>query len=209
MIIFLDEERAYLYWVAHHRAGYVLDAFRKPTKSRLMLHRATCAEIKASPSRRTHWTTGRHLKACALEAESLKSWALEQAQAEPKSCPSCLADGSASPTLHLSHLDKEVLSFVLEVATLHLDDHDAGYLLTVGRTAKCLAKTPGQLAATLERLVEQQLLKVVGTVRPGEQLPVHCQLLPTVSAMRTLPAFQELSDAEIEAELAALSTDHP
>jgi hypothetical protein len=206
MILFLDEERAYSYWVAHHRAGYVLDCFRKPTKSQLTLHRATCAETKVSASKRTHWTTGRHLKACSLDLDELKAWVGEQTQAEPKLCPACLLDDShVDRPLHLSHLDKEVLSFVLEVATLHLDDRDASYLLTVGKTAKCLAKTPGQLSATLHRLAEQGLLKLVGKTKPAEAAPANCQLLPTVAAMRTLPAFQTARNEEIEAELATLA----
>jgi hypothetical protein len=93
----------------------------------------------------------------------------------------------------------------LEVATLHLDDRDASYLLTVGKTARCLAKTPGQLTATFQRLVDQGLLTLSNQVRQGEAAPVQCQLMPTVAAMKTLPAFQDLSDAEIEAELATLT----
>jgi hypothetical protein len=207
MIVFLDEERAYLYWVAHHRAGYVLDCLRKPTKSRLLLHRATCPEIKASHARRTHWTTGRHQKACSLDIEELKSWAMEQAHAEPKTCPTCLTgELEHDQPLHLNHLDKEVLAFVLEVATLHLDDRDASYLLTVGKAAKCLAKTPGQLTATFQRLVDQGLLTLSCKVGQGATPPIHCQLMPTVAAMKTLPAFQAVSDAEIEVELATLSS---
>ena len=208
MIVFLDEERAYLYWVAHHRTGFVLDCFRKPSKSRLMVHRANCAEIKASASKHTHWTTGRHMKACSLDVEPLKAWAVEQAGTEPQLCATCMVeepDGHAP--VHLSHLEKEVLSFVLEVAALHLDDRDAGFLLTVGKTAKCLAKTPGQLNAALCRLAESGLLKVVGKTKPGEPTPSNCQLLPTVAAMKTLPAYTDLSDQEIEAELAILANE--
>ena len=32
MILFLDEDRAYLPWVTRHRNGFVLDCHRKPTK---------------------------------------------------------------------------------------------------------------------------------------------------------------------------------
>ena len=209
MIIFIDEERAYLYWVAHHRAGFVLDCFRKPNKSRLMVHRATCAEIKASTSKHTHWTTGRHMKACSLDVEAIKTWAIEQTGTEPQLCSTCMAttevSGGHAP-VHLSHLEKEVLSCVLEVAALHLDDRDAGYLLTVGKTAKCLAKTPGQLNAALGHLAESGLLKVVGKTKVGEPTPSNCQLLPTVAAMKTLPAYTDLSEEEIETELATLAT---
>jgi hypothetical protein len=78
MILFLDEDRAYLSWVTHHRNGFVLDCNRKPTKHHLILHRAICPEIKHSATKTTHWTTGHHMKACSLNAEELKTWALRQ-----------------------------------------------------------------------------------------------------------------------------------
>jgi hypothetical protein len=207
MIIFLDEERAYLHWVAHHRAGYVLDSLRKPTKRRLALHRSTCPQIKSSASKRTHWTTGRQMKICSLEREALQRWAVEQAGTEPAPCPSCLGAADAPPEgrpAHLTHLDKEVLSCVLEIATLHLDDPDTSYRLTVGTMAKCLAKSPGQLSAALCRLADDGFLELAVKVAPGEAAPANCRLLPTIEAMKTLPAFQALSDQEIRAELAAL-----
>lgn len=207
MIIFLDEELAYLSWVTHHREGFVLDCFRRPSKSRLALHRATCPEIKGSSSKRSHWTTGRHMKACSLDENSLKMWVVEQSRDEPQNCPKCLSDDPPAQRepLRLSHLDREVLSFVLEVALLHLDEHDGGYLLTVGKTAHCLAKTPGQLNASLQRLVEGGLLTLVATAAPGGPPPNADQIYPTVPAMKTLPAFKDLSDGEIESELASLT----
>ncbi|HUY91312.1 MAG TPA: hypothetical protein VMV10_21420 [Pirellulales bacterium] len=218
MILFLDEERTYLHWIAHHRAGFVLDCYRKPTKSRLVLHRATCPEIKASAGKRTHWTTGRHMKACALEREALTAWAVEQAQAEPKLCPSCweTSDSQDDSTdhskggegaAHLSRLESEVLTFVLEVAALHLDDRDASYRLTVGKTAQCLSKTPGQFNAALGRLAEAGLLKLVGKIKPGEPAPPGGRLLPTVAALKMLPAYEGFNDEAIEAELASLADE--
>lgn len=208
MIIFLDEELAYLSWVTHHRAGFVLDCLRPPSKGRRTLHRAVCPEIKTSSKKRTHWTTGRHMKACAMDEESLKTWAAEQTGAALRDCPQCLSDDGSSQQigpLHLSHLDREVLSFVLEVALLHLDERDGGYLLTVGKTAKCLVKTPGQLNASVRRLAQEGLLKMVGAATQSEPLPVDCQVYPTVSSLKTLPAFKEVPEAEIESELATLT----
>lgn len=210
MILFLDEERAYLYWVAHHRTGFVLDCSRKPTKNRLVLHRATCPEIKAAAGKHTHFTSGRRMKACALEPAALTAWAVEQTGAEPKLCPAC-AESAAAPAAegaaHLSRLENEVLSLVLEVASLHLDDRDASYRLTVGKTAQCLAKTPGQLNAALGRLAEAGLLKLVGKLKAGEPPPPAGRVLPTAAAMKTLPAYQDLSDEAIEAELALLAEE--
>ena len=88
MIIFLDEEGAYHSWVTHHRPGYVLDWLRKPTKKRPVMHRATCELVRRSKTKRTHWTTGRHLKACALDAEELSAWAAAEG-GDVEYCQTC------------------------------------------------------------------------------------------------------------------------
>ena len=90
MILFLDEDRAYLSWVTHHRSGFVLDCHRKPTKHHLILHRAIRPAIKHSATKTTHWTTGHHMKACSLNADELKTWAHEQTGANASGCVSCL-----------------------------------------------------------------------------------------------------------------------
>ena len=205
MIIFLDEELAYLSWVTHHRAGFVLDCPRPPAKGRRVLHRAVCPEIKVSTSKRTHWTTGPHMKACSLEEEPLRAWAAKQGGSTLQNCPKCLANGAPqSEAPRLSHLDREVLSFVLEVTLLHLDQRDGAYLLTVGKTAHCLAKTPGQLNASLQRLIQAGLL-TMDDQSPNGPPTTGSQIYPTVTAMRSLPAFKDLSNAEIALELAALT----
>jgi hypothetical protein len=194
MILFLDEDRAYLSWVTHHRRGFVLDGNRKPTKHHLMLHRATCPEIKHSATKTTPWTTGHHLKACSLNAEELKAWAKEETGADPNGCVSCLVTDEPNPAdqpIHLTKLDQEILSFVLEVVTLHLDEGSGDYWLNVGMVAKCLDKTPAQLSAALSRLVVDGLLIVTEKWKPVEPLPTKCGLLPTVLAMKTLAAYQE------------------
>ncbi len=210
MILFMDEDRAYLSWVTHHRSGFVLDCGRKPSKHHLMLHRATCPSIKHSATKKTHWTTGQHMKACSLDSEELKAWAREQADAEPSDCDSCLiaAEHHAQDhPLHLTKLDQEILSFVLELATFNLDDETGAYWLSVGMVAKCLDKTPGQLSAALHRLVDDGMLTFTEKVKPAEPLSVTCGLFPTVLAMKTLPANQDRSDEEIEIEMKALTRE--
>lgn len=210
MILFMDEDRAYLAWVTHHRCGFVLDCSRKPSKHHLMLHRATCPSVKHSATKKTHWTTGQHMKACSLDAEELKAWAREQTEAEPSGCVDCLIapdqHGQEMP-LHLTKLDQEILSFVLEVAALHLDEGSGPYWLNVGMVAKCLAKTPGQLSAALGRLVVDGLLRTAEKWNAGEPSPTKGCLLPTILAMKTLPSYQECSDEDIEAEIRLLAGD--
>jgi hypothetical protein len=107
--------------------------------------------------------------------------------------------------LHLTKLDHEILSFVLEVATLHLDEEGEAYWLNVGMVAKCLDKTPAQLSAAFHRLVDDGMLKFTEKSKPAEPLSVKCGLFPTVIAMKTLPAYQDRSDEEIGIEMKALT----
>lgn len=207
MILYLNEDRAYLYWVAHHRDGFVLDCGRPPHVGHGTLHRAVCPKIKQAKTRKTHWTTGRHMKACSLDAEELQAWAAEQTKAALKTCPDCLAEQppAEEQPIHLTKTDRELLSFVLEVSALHLDDADNYYALNVGAAAKCLRKTPGQLAASLRRLVADGLVTLVGETQPDKAVPASCPLLPTAAALRTLPIYESASDEEVDAELAKLT----
>ena len=63
----MDEERAYRYWITHHRHGFVLEGRHRPKFGHFMLHRATCAELKSPHAKRTHETTGGRMKACATD----------------------------------------------------------------------------------------------------------------------------------------------
>jgi hypothetical protein len=205
MILYLNEDRAYLSWVAHHRGGYVLDCSRQPRAGHVVLHRSTCAKIKHAEAKKSHWTTGRHMKACSQDRAELVAWAMEQTQAEPTVCPDCLIEQPADDhPVHLTRIDRDVLSFVLEVAALHLDESDDYYALTVGAAAKCLGKTAGQLSASFHRLVADGLLKVVGKTAAAELISPNCALLPTVKALRTLPVYQSASDEEVAGDLARL-----
>src|SRR5947207_1006333 len=111
MIVFLNDDRAYHSWVTHHRRGFVLDSHRRPAKHAAVLHRASCSDVKHSQTKKTHWTTGPHLKACSLDADELRAWATQETGSEPTDCPSCLAAEEVHPDdhpLHLTKLDKEI-----------------------------------------------------------------------------------------------------
>lgn len=204
MIVFLDEDRAYLNWVTHHRAGFVLDCLRHPTKAHLVLHRATCPEIKHSSSKRTHWTTGKHMKGCALDVEQLNVWATDQTEHEAADCPRCTPRQEVEVETHLTKLDHHILEYVLEIASVHVDECDFAYSLTVGMVARCFGKTEGQLMTAFRRLIDDGLLSVMGSVKPSDMLPSRCGVLPTAKAFRTMPAYAELDEQQIEAELRKL-----
>lgn len=210
MIVFLNEDRSYLNWVTHNRQGYVLDGRRRPKVRQLVLHRATCAEVKGSFKSRTHWTTAGRLKACALSLEELKVWAAEETDLAAVVCDNCrpgeenLSEESSSP--HLTKLAAEVLDYVVEAAVIHLDNEHPPYRLCVGDIAACFAKTPGQLSAALHQLVDMGLTVMHGRMAKDAPFGPKVLVFPTPDALRTLDAFREESDAALVAELEKL---HP
>ncbi|HWA96854.1 MAG TPA: hypothetical protein VG713_00105 [Pirellulales bacterium] len=208
MILFLDEDRAYLNWVTHHRGGFVLDCSRHPAKAHLVLHRARCAEVKQAANKRTHWTTGKHMKGCAIDAAELVQWAEQQTGHAPACCAICGPDrdlpANDGAEHHLTHLEREILSYVLEIAAYHLDADDHAYTLTVGMVARCLGKTEGQLTAAFQRLIDGELLTVSRALRPGEFYPPRTGVLPTAQALRTLEYYSDFNDKQLAGELQKL-----
>jgi hypothetical protein len=207
MILFLNEERAYLSWVAHHRKGYVLDGRHKPRLAQLALHRATCPTIKSAPSRRFHFTTGAKLKACSLDRHELAAWVAAQSGPAIAECVDCRPASDAPPAPggngHLSKLGREILDYVLDAAVIHFEHEYPPYRLSIADVAACFGKTPGQLRPALARLTEDGFLVWAGPTH-GASSALHQMLLPTGLALRTLPAFRDESDAAIAAELSKL-----
>jgi hypothetical protein len=208
MIIFLNDDRAYLYWVTHHRQGFVLDGKRKPKIGHLVVHRATCPEIKSTASRRAHWTTGSKMKACCLDRTELEAWAAEETGASPERCPRCdfekQESASREAQVHLSKLVREVLEYILEAAIIHFEIERPPYHLTVADIAACFGKTPAQISPALHRLLEAGFVTIQGHLGPAVSIPPKRVVLPTVTAIRTLEAFRAESDSTIQIELAKL-----
>ena len=208
MIIFLNDDRAYRYWVTHHRHGFVLDGRRKPKLSHLVVHRATCQEIKSSPAKHPHWTTGSKLKACSTDRAELEAWGLEETGAPPNPCPTCDAANHTAENpelhIHLSKLASEVLEYILEAALIHFEIDRPPYHLTVGDIAACFGKTTGQVSPVLHRLLEGGLIAVRGHVSTAAEFPPKRVVLPTAAAVRMLDAFKTEADSTIDAELAKL-----
>lgn len=102
----------------------------------------------------------------------------------------------------LSRLGRDILDYVLDAAVIHLEHAQPPYHLTIGDIAACFAKTPGQLVDALHRLSVAGLIMTIGSDRTMARQIVS----PTTAALRTLPAFAEASDAELQAELAKLQS---
>lgn len=117
MIIFIEEDEAYLHWVDDNRAGFVINTRRRPSPEYVVLHRATCPQI--STASRSNWTTNEYIKICSTEMGQLHAWA-RQLGGTPSPCGFCCRDLqvavppnvapqviSAAPALH----DGEVWQF--------------------------------------------------------------------------------------------------
>lgn len=207
MILFLDEDRAYLNWVTHHRQGFVLDCLRHLTKSHLFVHRATCPAIKHAESKRSHWTTGKHMKGCSLVLEQLITWAKDQTDHEPTFCPDCSPQSGEERETHLTRLDRNILDYVLDIASAHIEDDDSGYSLNIAMIARCFDKSEGQLMAALNRLSDEGLLIIQGALKPGMSPSPRSSVVPTIKALRTISAYRDVDDKQLEASLAKLDSD--
>jgi hypothetical protein len=211
MIIFIHEDRGYLNWVAHHHQGFVLDGRRRPKANHLVLHRATCPDIKRANSKRTSWTKGAKLKACSMDRDELMNWAVDESGNSARPCEKCRPaldtpkDGTGE--IHLTKLGADILDYVLDASLVHLDHEQPPYRLTVRDIAACFGKTSGQLSPALHRLVNDGLLTMDGTQRNAVAIPPKRIVWPTIRAFRTLPAFEAESDAMIQADLAKLQTN--
>ena len=194
-------------WLTHHRQGYVVDSKRKPTKNHLILHRATCSLIK--PHKRARLTTGAHVKACSLDVDELAAWAEEQTGGGLTACSECQPDheAPASGEEHEAHtltrLGKEAMSYVLDLAVMYLDGEERHYRPTVEAVGVYLDKTPKQIMPVVSRLIEDDYLEY----DPGASdapLSATTIIYPTKRAMRKIPAFDEMSDDALSAEMDSL-----
>ena len=210
MILYLDEDAAYLAWLAHHHAGFVVDWLRKPSRRRPTLHRASCPKMRLAKSRKTHWTTGRRLKACSLDQAELVAWAEQESGRSPADCEVCaprdeLAPGGTEPRA-VTKLGMDMLDYVVEVALIHLDNEHTDYSLNLGDVAAYVDKSMGQIAAAVQRLVESGLLRVEKNNDSEVDWRSEHLVFPTCEALKMLPAFENVPIGEIESELAGL--DH-
>lgn len=87
MIIFIEEDEAYLRWIDENPGGLVVNALRRPTPAYLKLHRATCPHI--STDKRSNWTGPDYIKVGSASLDELKAWALHEIGGQLQSCAFC------------------------------------------------------------------------------------------------------------------------
>jgi hypothetical protein len=72
MLTFDNDEEGYLHWVDVNRAGFVVNAPKRPGACPDMMHRASCAHI--TTKRRTNYTTTTFKKVCSVDRQELVDW---------------------------------------------------------------------------------------------------------------------------------------
>ena len=87
MIIFIAEDEAYLHWVDSNQSGFVVNTYRRPVSSYLVVHRATCPHV--STATRTNWTTKQYIKVCCRSLRELQNWAERELGGQLKNCAFC------------------------------------------------------------------------------------------------------------------------
>lgn len=153
------------------------------------------------------------MKACSEVRHELTEWAREQIGCEPKFCDVCdpasenlltaTATGQHAADHHLTKLENEIVSAVVESAVIHLDN-DLEYRLTIGDVAQYLSKTTGQISAAMRRLVAAQVLEIEPCPAGTNSLPATFRVFPTAVALGTVPAFANMTVAKLQRELAML-----
>jgi hypothetical protein len=147
----------------------------------------------------------------AVDTSSVGATAVKQSVAKPGAAGATTAasTGDDDENRPIPRLGRDILNYVLDVAIIHLEPDVRPYHLTVGDVAQCLRKTPRQLAATFERLVDEGLLAIGQAHGRGpdrdETRPIH----PTADALRTLEYYASRDRRTVNRDLAKLHEADP
>ena len=87
MIQFVDDDKGYVAWLEANAGGYVINSYRTPTLSYLMLHKATCQHLKTES--RSNWTRD-YRKTCSTDADELRRWARTAVGGNASECADCM-----------------------------------------------------------------------------------------------------------------------
>jgi hypothetical protein len=95
MIVFIGEDEAYLHWLDNNQSGFVVNTYRRPSSSYLVLHRATCPHV--STAARTNWTTKQYIKICSGSLRQLQDWAENELGGSLRRCTFCSLKSNRQP----------------------------------------------------------------------------------------------------------------
>ena len=91
MIIFSNDEIAYLDWIKANPNGFVINSHKSPKSENLVLHKATCGSI--SSPKIGNFTTTDYMKICSLYINELDNWAEKHNRSKYFPCQLCNPKG--------------------------------------------------------------------------------------------------------------------
>jgi hypothetical protein len=112
VIIYIEEDETYLHWIDQNRAGFVVNAQRRPAPAYLILHRATCSQI--STATRSNWTTNQYIKICSENLDQLHRWAQHEVGGELKPRGFCCRDLKTPALPDVAPVSASVPAFVTD-----------------------------------------------------------------------------------------------
>jgi hypothetical protein len=86
---FHDDDAGYLAWLQADPRGYVVNTPTSPSRSYLMLHKASCWTISKLQTNAKQWTSGQYSKQCADNLAELDHWARQTLGGVLKPCGLC------------------------------------------------------------------------------------------------------------------------
>jgi hypothetical protein len=146
-----------------------------------------------------------------LDVEELAAWALEETGGGVIACSQCQPDREEPATCEhqanhsLTRLGRDILSYVLDLAVMYLDGEERHYHPKIDDIAVYLAKSPGQIMPALQRLTADGYLDCEPPATNGAPSATSI-VYPTVSALRTIPAFAVMANSAVNAELRNLKS---
>lgn len=95
MRVFDNADTDYVCWLEAHPAGYVFNAYRKPHRDYLILHRTACKHVSRTAEPPVRWTTSGYIKVCADTTSEIEGWCRDHAGSAPHPCGHCRPYGGS------------------------------------------------------------------------------------------------------------------
>ena len=89
MRIFDRDDAGYVDWLESNPHGFVLNSYRGPKTSYLILHQAVCKSVSRIADPPVRWTTSEFIKVCATDVAEIEEWCGNKTGSSPQPCGMC------------------------------------------------------------------------------------------------------------------------
>jgi hypothetical protein len=89
MQVFDQDDDGYVDWLESNPHGFVLNSYRRPKASYLILHQVECKSVSRIAEPPVRWTTSDFIKVCAANVAEIEAWCRKEAGSSPLACGKC------------------------------------------------------------------------------------------------------------------------